>query len=149
MATKITRNVEHLSYEEKLLMRSQAHLARLLEKRRLRGSLINAQNYLKGRYQDIGASPFTVVPSNKTRYNYHESEHNNFHLKVRKNFFTLGIAEHQHRLPREVMKCPSGDIRTHSDTFLCHLPQQTLSWQGSWTGQSPEISYNPNNSVIL
>ncbi|TRZ24984.1 hypothetical protein HGM15179_002205 [Zosterops borbonicus] len=45
------------------------------------GTEKSGQQVEGGRYQDIGASPFTVVPSNKTRYNYHESEHNNFHLK--------------------------------------------------------------------
>ena len=55
-----------------------------------------------GRSQVDGARLFLVVPINKTRDNGHKLELRKFHLNVRKNFFTLSVTEHWHRLPREV-----------------------------------------------
>ncbi|GAB0183238.1 hypothetical protein GRJ2_000789100 [Grus japonensis] len=116
--TKMIRGLEHLSYEEKL---RELGLFRL-EKRSLRGDLINAYKYLKGGCQEDETRPISVVPSDRTRDNRHRLEHRKFDLNIRKNFFTLRVAEHWSRLPREVVESPSLEIlKTSLDVILCDL----------------------------
>jgi len=62
------------------------------------------------------------VPSDRTRGNRHKLKHSKFHVKTRKNFFTLRVTEHWNRLPREVVESPSLEIfKTHLDAVLCNL----------------------------
>ncbi|KFV88637.1 hypothetical protein N308_03532, partial [Struthio camelus australis] len=48
--------------------------------------------------------------------------HRQFHLKLRKNFLTVRVTEHWHRLPREAVESPSLEIfKTHLDVILGNM----------------------------
>ncbi|PKU46401.1 hypothetical protein llap_3289 [Limosa lapponica baueri] len=120
--------MEHLSYKERL--RDLGLF--ILEKRRLRGDLINSYKYLMVRCQGDRARLFPVVHSNG-----HKLEHRKFRLNMRKNFLTSMVTEHWKRLPREVVESPSLDIfKTCLDVFLSSLLQNfsiaLRSIRGQW-----------------
>jgi len=117
-ATKNIRGLEYLSYEDRL---RELELFSL-EKRRLRGDLIAAFQYLKGAYRKDGEGLFRRVCSDRTRRNGCKRKEGQFRLDIRKKFFTMSVVRHWNRLPREAMDVPSLELfKARLDGALSNL----------------------------
>jgi len=110
------RRLEYLSYEDRL--RDLGLFS--LEKRRLRGDLIAAFQYLKGAYRKDGEGLFTRVCSDRTRGNGSKLKEGRFRL--RKKFFTTRVVKHWSRFPREAVAAPSLEVfKARLDGALSNL----------------------------
>ena len=80
----MVRGLQHLSYEE--MLRELGWLS--LEKRRLRGELSVAFQYLKGPDKQEAEQPFTRLHSDRTRGNGFKLRQGRFRLDIRRKVFT-------------------------------------------------------------
>jgi len=78
-----------------------------LEKRRLRGDLRAACQYLKGACKRDGDKLFSRACSDRTRGNGFKLKEGGFRLGIRKKFFIMWVMRHWYRLPREAVAAPS------------------------------------------
>ena len=97
---RTTSDLESLPYEERL---GNLNLFSL-EKRRLRGDLINVYKYLKCGSQRDMANLFSAVHGDRTRGNGHKVEHRKLRTNKRKNFFTMRVTEYWNMLPRAFLQ---------------------------------------------
>ncbi|GAB0207361.1 mitochondrial enolase superfamily member 1 [Grus japonensis] len=117
-ATEMIRGLEHLSYEDRL--RELGLFS--LEKRRLRGNLIAAFQYLKGAYKKDEDKLFSRACCDRTRGNGFKVKEGRFRLDLRKKFFTMRVVKHRHRMPREVVDAPSLEtFKVRMDGALSNL----------------------------
>lgn len=137
-ATKLIRGWEHLAW-------GKAETWDFWAWRRSRRDLTQACKYLKGECQDNGVEFFSVVPSDRTRGNRHKLEQRNFHLNMRKNFFSF---KGDRALENAAQRCCEVFFSGYIKNIPWHFPVQTtlgnLLQQVSWTRRYLEV---PSNST--
>ena len=149
----MTRGLEHLPYEDRL--RELGLFS--LEKRRLRGDLIAAFQYLKGAYKQEGSQLFERVDNSRTRGNGFKLKEGRFRLDVRGKFFTMRVVRCWNSCPERLwMPRPSLEVfKARLDGALGSLGWYYM-WRlvalpvvGGWSFMVFEVPSNPRHSVIL
>lgn len=103
------------------------------EEDKTEGDLLNAYRCLKGRFKDR-ARLFPVVPVTGPENSGHKLKHRRFLLNIRKNFFTLRVTVHGHRLPREMVEfTPLDIVKSHPHMVLGSQLCVALCEQEGWT----------------
>lgn len=83
--------------------------------------------YLMGGCKKDSARLFSVVPSERTRGNWHKLKYQKLQLNTEKTFFTVRVVKDWNRLPREVMESSSLEIfKTQLHNALSNLLYLTL-----------------------
>ena len=113
------RGLEHLPYEDRL--RELGLFS--LEKRRLRGDLIAAFQYVKGAYKQEGSQLFERVVNSRTRGSGFTLKEGRFRMDVRGKFFTMRVVRCWH-------SCPERLWMPHP--WRCSGP----GWMGPWAAWS-------------
>ena len=93
-----------------------------LEKRRLKGDLTAAFQYLKEACKRAGEGLSKRAWSHRTRADGFKLKKGRFTLDTRKKFFTVRVVRHWPRLPREAVTAPSLAVfKARSDGSLSNL----------------------------
>ena len=75
-------------------------------------------------------SAFTLVNSNRTKWNGFKLKEGRFGLYARGRFFTESVVRHWHRLPRDVVDAPS--LRCLSPGWMCPWAAWSCTWSNGW-----------------
>ncbi|KFP71617.1 hypothetical protein N310_11453, partial [Acanthisitta chloris] len=117
-ATKMTTELEHLSYDD----RPREFGFYSLEEKRLRKSLITVFQYLKGTCKRVEEELFTRTCSDRTRANGFKLKEVAFRLDIREKFYSVRVLKIWNRLPREVIDSPSLEVfKARLDGALSNL----------------------------
>jgi len=114
--------LEHLSYEQRL---------RELGLFSLEKAPVGPYSSLpvsEGAYKEAGERLFTMASSDRTRGDGFKLKEGRFRLDISKKFFTMRVARHWHRLPREVVDAPSLEtFKARLDGALSDLIELKMS----------------------